>query len=78
MNTDRQALAMSPVPEDHRIQIGSDLTRGLGAGGNPEIGAQAAEESRELVEVALKGADMVFVTVKSILLKKDPLFLPSN
>eukprot|EP00271_Cylindrocystis_brebissonii_P006299 TRINITY_DN19011_c0_g1_i1.p1 TRINITY_DN19011_c0_g1~~TRINITY_DN19011_c0_g1_i1.p1 ORF type:complete len:499 (+),score=82.84 TRINITY_DN19011_c0_g1_i1:103-1497(+) len=62
VNTDLQAMAMSPVPEDHRLQIGATLTRGLGAGGNPEIGQHAAEESRELVEAAVKGADMVFVT----------------
>ncbi|KAL2624196.1 hypothetical protein R1flu_008441 [Riccia fluitans] len=62
VNTDAQAMAMSPVPEESRLQIGQKLTRGLGAGGNPEIGMSAAEESRGLVEDALRGADMVFVT----------------
>ena len=60
VNTDRQALNTSKAGS--KIQIGEKLTRGLGAGANPDIGAQAAEESRaELAEV-LKGADMVFVT----------------
>ena len=60
VNTDRQALNLSKASS--KIQIGEKLTRGLGAGANPDIGAQAAEESRaELAEV-LKGADMVFVT----------------
>eukprot|EP00250_Pteridium_aquilinum_P002226 c12418_g1_i1 orf=733-2196(+) len=62
VNTDLQALKMSPLPSDNRLQIGSQLTRGLGAGGNPEIGMNAAEESRALVEDAVRGADMVFVT----------------
>ncbi len=60
VNTDRQALQLSKA--NSRIQIGEKLTRGLGAGANPEIGMQAAEESKaELAEV-LRGADMVFVT----------------
>ena len=46
----------------YKLQIGEKLTKGLGAGANPEIGRQAAEESREEVKEALKGADMVFVT----------------
>ncbi|CAI7914312.1 unnamed protein product [Closterium sp. NIES-54] len=46
-NTDRQAMALSPVDESHRLQIGGALTRGLGAGGKPSIGERAAEESRE-------------------------------
>ncbi|KAG6545957.1 hypothetical protein Mapa_012618 [Marchantia paleacea] len=62
VNTDSQAMAMSPVQEENRLQIGQKLTRGLGAGGNPEIGMSAAEESKALVEEALRGADMVFVT----------------
>lgn len=62
VNTDVQALKMSTLPLDNRLQIGAQLTRGLGAGGNPEIGMNAAEESRALVEEALQGADMVFVT----------------
>ena len=44
------------------MQIGGKLTRGLGAGANPEVGKKAAEESKEQIEAALKGADMVFVT----------------
>ncbi|KAI8473064.1 MAG: Tubulin/FtsZ, GTPase domain-containing protein [Monoraphidium minutum] len=61
-NTDAQALAASPVHPSKKIQIGSQLTRGLGAGGNPEIGLKAANESRVDLEAALAGADMVFVT----------------
>ena len=60
INTDRQALLMSDA--DRTVHIGEDLTRGLGAGANPEIGAQAAEESRSEIREALAGADMVFVT----------------
>ena len=60
INTDRQALLMSDA--DQTVHIGEDLTRGLGAGANPEIGAQAAEESRSIIREALAGADMVFVT----------------
>ncbi|MCL2135910.1 MAG: cell division protein FtsZ [Coriobacteriia bacterium] len=60
INTDRQALLMSDA--DVTVHIGEDLTRGLGAGANPEIGAQAAEESRAEIREALSGADMVFVT----------------
>jgi cell division protein FtsZ len=58
-------MAMSPVPPENRLQIGQQLTRGLGAGGNPEIGCSAAEESKTMVEEAVRGADMVFVTVSS-------------
>jgi cell division protein FtsZ len=65
VNTDAQAMAMSPVPPENRLQIGQQLTRGLGAGGNPEIGCSAAEESKTMVEEAVRGADMVFVTVSS-------------
>ncbi|GBF98230.1 plastid division 2 [Raphidocelis subcapitata] len=61
-NTDAQALAASPVDANNKIQIGGQLTRGLGAGGNPEIGLKAANESRPELEAALAGADMVFVT----------------
>jgi cell division protein FtsZ len=60
INTDLQALARSEAPT--KIQIGANLTRGLGAGANPEIGYKAAEESREQIAAALKGADMIFVT----------------
>lgn len=60
VNTDAQALQLSKA--ETRIQIGEKLTRGLGAGANPEVGKKAAEESREALTAALKGADMVFVT----------------
>lgn len=60
VNTDKQALSQSNAP--HKIQIGEKLTKGLGAGANPEIGQKAAEESKEEIEEALKGADMVFIT----------------
>ncbi|MGO0122029.1 cell division protein FtsZ [Desulfothermobacter acidiphilus] len=60
INTDAQALAMSQSP--YKLQIGAKLTKGLGAGGNPEIGEKAAEESKEDIAAALRGADMVFVT----------------
>lgn len=60
INTDKQALLMSKAP--NRIQIGEKLTRGLGAGADPEIGKKAAEESRELIENVLKDTDLVFVT----------------
>jgi len=60
INTDAQALALSNA--DKKIHIGAKLTRGLGAGGDPEIGRQAAEESREELTEALEGADMIFVT----------------
>ncbi|KAK1264282.1 hypothetical protein QJS04_geneDACA008496 [Acorus gramineus] len=62
VNTDVQAMRMSPVYPENRLQIGQELTRGLGAGGNPDIGANAAKESKELIEEAVYGADMVFVT----------------
>lgn len=60
INTDKQALLMSKAPS--RLQIGEKLTRGLGAGADPEIGKKAAEESRELIEDVLKDTDLVFVT----------------
>lgn len=60
VNTDRQALLMSDA--DKTIHIGEELTRGLGAGANPEVGCQAAEESRADIREALAEADMVFVT----------------
>ena len=63
VNTDIQAMRMSPVFPENRLQIGQELTRGLGAGGNPDIGMNAAKESRESIEEAVYGADMVFVTV---------------
>ncbi len=60
INTDAQALLMSDA--DVKLDIGRELTRGLGAGADPEIGRQAAEEHREEIEEVLKGADMVFIT----------------
>lgn len=60
VNTDKQALYSSKA--DLKIQIGEKLTRGLGAGANPEIGKKAAEENRNEIHEALKGADMVFIT----------------
>lgn len=60
VNTDRQALERSKAQT--KIQIGEKLTRGLGAGANPEVGKCSAEESRNEIAEALKGADMVFVT----------------
>ena len=60
VNTDAQALLLSQAPM--KIQIGEKLTKGLGAGANPEGGEKAAQESREDIIAALKGADMVFVT----------------
>ncbi|MGI6045469.1 MAG: cell division protein FtsZ [Eggerthellaceae bacterium] len=60
INTDNQALMMSDA--DKTIHIGEELTRGLGAGANPEVGCQAAEESRNEIRDALAEADMVFVT----------------
>jgi len=60
INTDKQALELSKASK--KIQIGEKLTRGLGAGANPEIGKCSAEESRAEIAEALKGADMVFVT----------------
>ena len=60
VNTDRQALMMSDA--DKTIHIGEELTRGLGAGANPQVGCQAAEESRNEIREALAEADMVFVT----------------
>lgn len=60
VNTDKQALFTSKA--EHKLQVGEKLTRGLGAGANPEIGKKAAEESREDVAQLLQGADMVFIT----------------
>ncbi|XWS52879.1 hypothetical protein CRYUN_Cryun11dG0110400 [Craigia yunnanensis] len=66
VNTDAQALKMSPLLPKNCLQIGEELTRGLGAGGKPETGMNAANESRAAIEEAVHGADMVFVTVGSI------------
>src|SRR5258705_12849904 len=59
-NTDAQALQMTDA--DLKLHIGGQLTKGLGAGANPQIGMGAAAESRDDIKEALKGADMVFVT----------------
>ncbi|OGT26470.1 MAG: cell division protein FtsZ [Gammaproteobacteria bacterium RBG_16_66_13] len=59
VNTDAQALLLSNAPT--RVRIGDKLTRGLGAGGNPDVGQKAAEESAEDLYEAIKGADMVFI-----------------
>jgi cell division protein FtsZ len=60
INTDAQALLMSDA--DVKLDVGRELTRGLGAGANPDVGSRAAEDHREEIEEVLKGADMVFVT----------------
>ncbi|HVE47057.1 MAG TPA: cell division protein FtsZ [Acidimicrobiales bacterium] len=60
INTDAQALLMSDA--DVKLDIGRQLTRGLGAGSDPEVGKQAAEEHRDEIEEVLKGSDMVFIT----------------
>ena len=60
INTDAQALAISDA--DIKVHIGTDITKGLGAGARPEVGAEAAEDSRDEIKRALAGADMVFIT----------------
>lgn len=60
VNTDKQALMLSEASQ--KIQIGDKLTKGLGAGANPEIGEKAAQESKDEISEAIKGADMVFIT----------------
>lgn len=60
VNTDAQALNLAQA--ETKIQVGGKLTRGLGAGANPEVGRKAAEENKEQLEEALQGADMIFVT----------------
>ncbi|MEZ0373592.1 MAG: cell division protein FtsZ, partial [Candidatus Sericytochromatia bacterium] len=60
INTDAQALELSQA--EQRIQIGTKVTRGLGAGGNPAVGQKAADESRDDIAAAIEGADMVFIT----------------
>lgn len=61
VNTDRQALSLSLVDDENKIAIGERLTKGLGAGSNPEIGAKACDESREEIENALRGVDLLFI-----------------
>ncbi len=60
INTDAQALLMSDA--DVKLDVGRDLTRGLGAGADPDLGRQAADDHRDEINEVLKGADMVFVT----------------
>src|SRR4051812_40736731 len=60
VNTDAQALLMSDA--DVKLDIGRELTRGLGAGSDPEVGTQAADAHKDEIEEVLKGADMVFIT----------------
>ncbi len=60
VNTDAQALMLSSAPQ--RLRIGEKITKGLGSGGNPDVGLRAAEESREEIREMLSGSDMVFVT----------------
>jgi cell division protein FtsZ len=60
VNTDAQALMLSNAPQ--RLRIGEKMTKGLGSGGNPDVGQRAADESREEIREMLTGADMVFVT----------------
>jgi cell division protein FtsZ len=60
VNTDAQALANHAAP--NRVQIGTELTRGLGCGGNPNLGQQAAMESQEALKKMVQGADLVFIT----------------
>ncbi|EQA38795.1 cell division protein FtsZ [Leptospira inadai serovar Lyme str. 10] len=60
MNTDEQVLRRSDI--ENRITLGSKITRGMGAGGDPELGAKAAEEDRDRIQSIIQGADMVFVT----------------
>ena len=60
VNTDAQALAISDA--DIKVHIGTDVTKGLGAGANPEVGKEAAEDTRDEIKAALAGADMVFIT----------------
>ena len=60
VNTDAQALAISDA--DIKVHIGTDITKGLGAGANPEVGKEAAEDTRDEIKAALAGSDMVFIT----------------
>ena len=60
VNTDAQALAISDA--DIKVHIGTDITKGLGAGANPEVGKEAAEDTRDEIKQALAGSDMVFIT----------------
>ena len=72
VNTDAQALAISDA--DIKVHIGTDITKGLGAGANPEVGRESAEDSHDEIKAALAGADMVFITAGEggICLTDDP------
>ena len=59
MNTDAQALSLAEAPT--RMQLGAQITKGLGAGGDPSVGARAADQDREEIRSAIRGADMVFI-----------------
>ncbi len=61
INTDKQALMLSKVPLENRIQIGEKITKGLGAGSQPELGEAAAEENREKLEELCEGVDLLFI-----------------
>ncbi len=61
VNTDKQALMLSKAPFENRIQIGETLTKGLGAGSDPEMGEKAAEESKDAIENVVKGVDLLFI-----------------
>lgn len=61
VNTDKQALMLSKAPFESRIQIGETLTKGLGAGSDPEMGEKAAEESKEAIEDVVRGVDLLFI-----------------
>ncbi|MGN0818934.1 MAG: cell division protein FtsZ [Christensenellaceae bacterium] len=61
INTDKQALMLSLCDEENRIQIGTETTRGLGAGADPVIGQTSAEESKEIIEKAVEGVDLLFI-----------------
>lgn len=59
LNTDKQALATSKAP--NRVVLGEEVTSGLGAGGNPSVGKEAANQSKETIRAIVKGADLVFI-----------------
>ena len=61
INTDKQALMLSKVPIENRIQIGEKITKGLGAGSQPELGEAAAEENKEQIESICEGVDLLFI-----------------
>lgn len=61
MNTDVQALRKSDCPDEHKLQIGAEITQGLGAGANPSVGKESADENRKEIEGILADADMVFI-----------------